>query len=288
MGPTFGEHPGASNEPASWVIIQVGEAGEGIVKAVILAGGYGSRLSEETTVRPKPMVEVGGRPILWHIMKIYEAHGITDFVICCGYKGYMIKQYFADYYLHSSDLRFDLASNRMDLLNHRPEAWTVTLVDTGLTSGTGGRLRRIREHVAEGTFCVTYGDGVTDAPIGKIVEFHREQGALATLTAVQPPARFGALDFDPGETRIRAFKEKKQGSDTWVNGGFFVMEPAALDTITADEQMWEAAPMENLAERDQLAVYKHRGFWRCMDHLSDKMTLESLWESGSPPWKVWE
>lgn len=257
------------------------------MKAVILAGGYGSRLSEETTVRPKPMVEVGGQPILWHIMKIYAAHGIRDFVICCGYKGHMIKQYFVDYYLHTSDLRFDLATNSMELLNHNPEDWRVTLVDTGLTSGTGGRLRRAREYLDNETFCMTYGDGVTDAPIGDIIAFHRDQKAMATLTAVQPPARFGALDLDEGQTRIRAFQEKKAGSDSWVNGGFFVIEPEALDTIAADEEMWEASPMEQLAARDQVAVYRHRGFWRCMDHLSDKMKLETLWNEGNPPWKVW-
>jgi glucose-1-phosphate cytidylyltransferase len=257
------------------------------MKAVILAGGYGSRLSEETSVRPKPMVEIGGRPILWHIMKIYAAHGITEFVVCCGYKGYMIKQYFAEYFLHSRDVRIDLAENRIEVLNNRSEPWTVTLLDTGLETATGGRLRRVREHLGDETFCFTYGDGVSDVDITRTIAFHRDQGVLATLTSVQPPSRFGALVFDPSHTRIQRFKEKLAGAESWINGGFFVLEPAVVDLVTKDSEMWEHAPMEKLAEQGQLGVFRHFGFWRCMDHLSDKMALEELWASGDPPWKVW-
>lgn len=257
------------------------------MQSVILAGGYGSRLSEETTVRPKPMVEIGGRPILWHIMKIYSAFGINDFIICCGYKGHMIKEYFANFLYRESDLRVDLRHNRFEVLNRNVEPWTVTLVDTGLTTATGGRLRRVRSYL-DGPFCFTYGDGVGNVDIGEVIRFHQRQNVLVTLTSVQPPARFGALEFDASQTRVEAFKEKKDGSEWWVNGGFFVVEPEAIDFVDADDQMWEAEPMERLAERQQLAVYKHHGFWRCMDHLSDKVALERLWEGGNPPWKVWE
>ena len=258
------------------------------MKAVILAGGYGSRLSEETTVRPKPMVEIAGRPILWHIMKIYSAHGINDFVICCGYKGWMIKQYFANYFLYGCDIHLDLAANRLEVLNNRVEPWSITLVETGLETATGGRLKRAREYIEDEAFCFTYGDGVADLDITDVIRFHREQDVLATLTSVQPPARFGALDFDETHTRIRRFKEKKYGSESWVNGGFFVIEPDAIDYVEDDSQMWEHVPMEKLADQGQLAVYKHTGFWRCMDHLSDKVQLEKLWDSGQPPWKIWE
>jgi glucose-1-phosphate cytidylyltransferase len=257
------------------------------MKSVILAGGYGSRLSEETTVRPKPMVEIGGKPILWHIMKIYEAHGITDFIICCGYKGDMIKEYFADYFLHASDLRFDLKNNKMEVLNCHAEPWTVTLVDTGLETATGGRLRQVASYLGDEAFCFTYGDGVSDVHIRDVIAFHREQGVLVTVTAVQPPARFGALVFDESGTRVRRFKEKQSGSESWVNGGFFVIEPAAIEYITEDAQMWEFAPLERLAQEGQLAAFRHDGFWRCMDHLSDKVQLEGMWDSGAPPWKVW-
>lgn len=258
------------------------------MKAVILAGGYGSRLSEETTVRPKPMVEIGGRPILWHIMKIYAAHGIRDFVICTGYKGHMIKEYFANYFMQSSDICFDLAENRMEVLVNRAEPWRVTLVDTGLETATGGRLLRARQYIGEETFCFTYGDGLCNVDIQDLIRFHRAKGLLVTLTAVQPPGRYGAFDLTDDETRVHWFKEKVKGDRSWVNGGFFVVEPAAIDYVEHDRVMWEAKPMERLAGEGQLAAYKHEGFWRCMDHLSDKVQLEAIWNEGSAPWKVWE
>ncbi len=258
------------------------------MKAVILAGGYGSRLGEEIAVRPKPMVEIGGHPILWHIMKIYASHGVNDFVICCGFQGHVIKQYFSDYYLHSCDLRFDLAENRMEILGRHAEPWTVTLVDTGIDTGTGGRLKRVRDLIGDETFCFTYGDGVSDVNVTDVVRFHRDQGALVTLTAVQPPARFGALDFDESGSRIQRFKEKRDGMEVWVNGGFFVIEPTAIDYISEEEEMWEAAPLDQLVQEKRVSVFRHGGFWRCIDHLSDKMHLENLWQSGSAPWKVWD
>jgi len=258
------------------------------VKAVILAGGYGSRLGEELTVRPKPMVEIGGYPILWHIMKIYSAHGVNDFIICCGFQGHIIKQYFSDYYLHACDLRFDLSKNRMEILGQHVEPWTVTLVDTGIDSGTGGRLKRVRDLIGEETFCFTYGDVLSDVNVSEVIRSHRENEALVTLTAVQPPARFGALELNESGDRIHRFQEKRDGMEVWVNGGFFVIEPAAIDYISGEEEMWEAAPLEQLAQDKRISVYRHGGFWRCVDHLSDKMHLESLWQSGSPPWNVWE
>ena len=257
------------------------------MKAVILAGGYGSRLSEETQVRPKPMVEIGGRPILWHILKIYSAHGITDFIVCCGYKGYMLKEYFANYFMYQADCRFDLKRNRMDVLRNGVEPWTVTLIDTGENTMTGGRLRRVREFIGDETFCFTYGDGVSDVNIGCLIEFHREQRALATLTAIQPPGRFGALNLGDSQTRVHGFREKPGGDGAWVNGGFFVVEPAALDFVAGDSTVWEKEPLEQMAQRDLLAAYKHRGFWQPMDTLRDKMYLEELWTSGNAPWKVW-
>ena len=255
------------------------------MKAVILAGGLGTRLSEETSVRPKPMVEVGGKPVLWHILKNYSHHGINDFVICLGYRGYVIKEYFANYFLHTSDVTFHLAENRMEVCQRNCEPWSVTLVDTGEHTQTGGRLRRVRHHVEDETFCFTYGDGVGDVDIGASIKFHREQGRLATLTAVQPAGRFGALDIE--DKRITRFEEKPQGDGSWINGGFFVMEPQALKLIDDDSTIWEREPMERLAQDGQLSAFTHRGFWQPMDTLRDKVRLEELWQSGKAPWKVW-
>jgi glucose-1-phosphate cytidylyltransferase len=257
------------------------------MKAVILAGGFGSRLSEETQVKPKPMVELGGRPILWHIMKIYAAHGISDFVICCGYKGYLIKEYFANLFLREADCRFDLRDNRMEVLRNGGEPWTVTLIETGERTMTGGRLKRVRSHVGDETFCFTYGDGVSDVNIGELVDFHRDQKALVTLTAVQPPGRFGALALAETQTHVSGFREKPGGDGAWVNGGFFVVEPGAFDYIGDDSTVWEREPLERMAEEQQLAAYKHRGFWQPLDTLRDRMYLEELWSSGKAPWKIW-
>ena len=256
------------------------------MKAVILAGGLGTRLSEETIVRPKPMVEIGGRPVLWHIMKIYSAHGINDFIICCGYKGYMIKEYFANYFLHTSDVTFDLRHNRMEVHERHAEPWRVTLVDTGEQTMTGGRLRRVRDYLGNEDFCFTYGDGVGDVDISRLIAFHRQQGASATLTATQPPGRFGALNLH-GD-RITAFQEKPQGDGGWINGGFFVLSPRVIDYIEGDDTHWEREPMERLAQEGQLSAFLHGGFWKPMDTLRDKMQLEELWDSGKAPWKVWE
>jgi glucose-1-phosphate cytidylyltransferase len=257
------------------------------MKAVILAGGFGSRLSEETQVKPKPMVEVGGQPILWHIMKIYSAYGIDDFIVCCGYKGYMIKEYFANYFLNRADCRFDLKNNRMDVLRNGVEPWQVTLIDTGDKTMTGGRLRRVQKYLDGETFCFTYGDGVSDVNVSKLVEFHRQQRTLATLTAIQPPGRFGALTLGEAQTHVNGFREKPGGDGAWINGGFFVLEPKALEYINDDNTVWEKGPLEELTRINQLAAYKHRGFWQPMDTLRDKMYLEELWKSGSAPWKVW-
>ena len=257
------------------------------MKAVILAGGFGSRLSEETQVRPKPMVEVGGKPILWHIMKIYAAHGVDDFIVCCGYKGYMIKEYFANYFLYQADCRFDFKNKRMDVLRNGVEPWRVTLVDTGEETMTGGRLLRVRKYIGDETFCFTYGDGVSDIDVGRLVAFHREQGTMATLTAIQPPGRFGALTLTRGQMHVGGFREKPGGDGAWVNGGFFVLEPAALDYVTDDATVWEKEPLERLACASQLAAYRHSGFWQPMDTLRDRMYLEELWKSGRAPWKVW-
>jgi glucose-1-phosphate cytidylyltransferase len=257
------------------------------LKAVLLAGGYGSRLSEETTVKPKPLVEIGEQPIIWHIMKIYAAHGVTDFVVCCGYKGYLIKEYFASYFMRSCDVTFDLSTGSMEVHDLRSEPWRVTLVDTGVDTLTGGRLRRVREHVSDGTFCFTYGDGVADVDIGALVDFHRKQRTLATLTAVQPEGRFGALSLSRNQHKIRQFREKADGENAWVNGGFFVLEPGAIDYVDGDRSIWEREPLQRLAHDGQLAAYKHAGFWHPMDTLRDRHHLESLWSSGQAPWKVW-
>jgi glucose-1-phosphate cytidylyltransferase len=258
------------------------------MKAVIFAGGFGTRIAEESGVRPKPMVEIGGRPILWHIMKIYSSYGINDFVICCGYKGAMIKEFFARYYLHNSDVRFDLRAHSMDTLRENgEEPWTVSLIDTGESVMTGGRLKRVAEYVGEETFCCTYGDCVGNVDIDALIAFHRAQGGLATLTAVQPPGRFGAVALASDETRIANFKEKPDGDGGWINGGFFVLEPRVLEYIEDDSTPLEAAPLERLAKEGLLSAFRHRGYWQSMDTIRDKMVLEAEWASGSPPWKVW-
>jgi glucose-1-phosphate cytidylyltransferase len=256
------------------------------MKAVILAGGVGSRLTEETIARPKPMVEIGGMPILWHIMKIYLAHGIKDFVICLGYRGYMIKEYFANYFLHMSDVTFDMANNKMDIHQASAEPWRVTLVDTGETTNTGGRLRRVQPYLGEEDFCFTYGDGVGDVDIAKLVAFHQSEGRLATVTAMQPPGRFGALRVEGN--RVVNFAEKPQGDGGWVNGGFFVLSPKVLGYIAGDKTAWEGAPMERLSSERQVSAYLHHGFWQPMDTLREKNQLEALWAGGRAPWKVWQ
>ena len=255
------------------------------MKAVILAGGLGSRIAEESSVRPKPMIEIGGKPILWHILKMYSHHGVNDFIICLGYKGYLIKEYFANYFLHMSDVTFDMASNRMEVHQKHVEPWRVTLVDTGEDTMTGGRLRRVREYLGDGDFCFTYGDGVSDINIGELIAFHKKHGTLATVTATQPPGRFGALDIKDG--LIRAFQEKPQGDGAWINGGFFVLSPKVIDHIDGDSTVWERAPMERLARDRQLAAFVHDGFWQPMDTLRDKNQLEALWQAGKAPWKTW-
>lgn len=255
------------------------------MKAVILAGGLGTRIAEETHLRPKPMIEIGGKPILWHILKIYSSHGINDFIVCLGYKGYLIKEYFANYFLHMSDVTIDLRSNSMDVHHKHAEPWRITLVDTGEHTQTGGRLRRVAEYLDGGTFCFTYGDGVSDVDIGAELAFHRSQGGLATVCAVQPPGRFGALDIDG--TRITRFAEKPQGDGTWINGGYFVLEPGVLDYIAGDDTVWERDPLEALARHGQLSAYTHGGFWQPMDTVRDKARLEELWHSGAAPWKRW-
>jgi glucose-1-phosphate cytidylyltransferase len=257
------------------------------MKAVILAGGFGTRLSEETDLKPKPMVEIGGKPILWHIMKSYSAHGIDEFVICCGYKGYVIKEYFANYFLHMSNVTFDLKENRMEVHQNHAEPWRVTLVDTGETTMTGGRLKRVREFLGDETFCMTYGDGVSDVDIRASIAFHRERKGLATLTAVQPPGRFGSLTLGSDTSSIRTFTEKPTGDGGWVNGGYFVLEPEVIDRIAGDQTTWEREPLESLAQDGLIWAYKHDGFWRPMDTLRDKNQLEALWESGEAPWKTW-
>lgn len=257
------------------------------MKAVILAGGLGTRLSEETSTRPKPMVEIGGKPILWHIMKMYSSHGINDFIICCGYKGYVIKEYFANYFLHMSDVTFNMRDNTMQVHDKRAEAWSVTLVDTGDDSMTGGRLRRVADYVKdEESFCFTYGDGVGDIDISASIAFHKQHGKAATLTATYPPGRFGALDIRQGQ--VLNFKEKPKGDGAMINGGFFVLNPEVLDYITDDSSVWEQEPLMNLAAENRLMAFEHQGFWQPMDTLRDKHHLEDLWTSGKAPWKTWE
>ena len=256
------------------------------MRAVILAGGLGTRLGEETSVRPKPMVEIGGKPILWHIMKIYSAHGVNDFIICLGYKGYMIKEYFANYFLHTADVTLDLRNNKLEVLQNWSEPWTITMVETGATTQTGGRLKAIRPYLGEDdAFCFTYGDGVADIDIGALIAFHRAHGRLATITAVTPPGRFGAIEFD-GDLVTR-FREKPAGDGGMINGGFFVASPAVLDLVEGSDTLWEQGPMERLAQDRQMAAFRHDGFWQPMDTLRDKVHLEALWVSGAAPWKLW-
>ena len=256
------------------------------MKAVLLAGGLGTRISEETYLKPKPMLEVGGKPILWHIMKIYSYYGINDFIICCGYKGYVIKEYFANYALHNSDVTFDLGGTRTTVHQSHAEPWSVTLVDTGDATMTGGRLKRIAPFLAgEDDFCLTYGDGVADVDIAALIDFHRRQRSLATVTAVQPPGRFGQLRFQ-GE-KVSGFQEKPEGDGAWINGGFFVLSRHVIDYIDGDQTLWEREPMERLAAAGQLSAYRHTGFWQPMDTLRDKLRLEELWEQGTAPWKLW-
>jgi len=256
------------------------------MKAVILAGGLGTRISEETHLKPKPMIEIGGRPILWHIMKMYSHFGIHDFIICLGYKGYIIKEYFANYFLHMSDVTFDISMNQIQVHQRHAEPWRVTLVDTGENTMTGGRLKRVREYVGEETFCFTYGDGVSDVQIDRLIAFHRQQGRQATVTAIQPPGRYGALNVQ--DSLVHSFQEKPDGDGAWINGGYFVLDPTVFETIDGDATSWEVGPLQTLAAKGQLAAYQHRGFWQAMDTLRDKNQLESLWAGGNAPWKIWE
>ena len=256
------------------------------MKAIILAGGQGTRISEETSTRPKPMVEIGGRPILWHILKIYSQHGINDFIVCCGYKGYLIKEYFANYFLHMSDVTFDMKENSMKVHQSVAEPWRITLVDTGENAGTGGRLKKIAHYIqSEDAFCMTYGDGVSDVNISESIAFHKRHGRLVTVTAVQPPARFGGLGIEG--TNISGFQEKPKGEGGWINGGFFVLSPAILHEIGDDTIMFEAEPMQSLTKKKEVQAFFHRGFWQPMDTLRDKQRLEELWVSGKAPWKTW-
>jgi glucose-1-phosphate cytidylyltransferase len=255
------------------------------MKAVILAGGLGTRISEETHLKPKPMIEIGGKPILWHIMKTYSSYGINDFIICCGYKGYLIKEYFANYFLHMSDVTFDIENNQVHVHERHAEPWKVTVIDTGENTQTGGRLLRVKRYIGSDAFCFTYGDGVSDINIRALIEFHKKMGLAATVTGVQPPGRFGTLDIQ--DNKVSRFQEKPTGDGIWINGGFFVLEPQVLNRIEGDNTLWERYPLESLARDNQLAAYQHKGFWRPMDTLRDKVLLEDLWTSGKAPWKVW-
>ena len=257
------------------------------MKCVILAGGLGTRISEESYLKPKPMIEIGGKPIIWHIMKIYSAYGINDFIVCLGYKGYFVKEYFANYFLHMSDITLDMARNKMEVHQKGVEPWRVTLLDTGENTQTGGRLKRVKSYLGREPFCMTYGDGVADIDIAKLVAFHNKQGTLATVTAVQPPGRFGALKVNKSD-KITRFQEKPEGDGGWINGGFFVLWPKVLDYVKDDGTVWESSPMESLASEGKLSAYKHRGFWHAMDTLRDKNYLEEMWGSGRAPWKIWK
>ena len=256
------------------------------MKAVILAGGLGTRITEESISRPKPMIEIGGKPMLWHLMKLYSHFGINDFIICCGYKGYVIKEYFANYFLHMSDLTFDMASGTMEILNRKAEPWRVTLVDTGEHTATGGRLRRVRSILGNEDFCFTYGDGLSNVDIAHLVKFHAKHGSLATMTAVRPPGRFGSVEIDGGT--ITRFVEKPLGDGGWINGGFFVLHPQVIDRISGDSMSWESHPLESLARDGQLHAFKHQDFWQPMDTMRDKQLLEALWNEGKAPWKTWK
>lgn len=257
------------------------------MKAVILAGGYGTRISEESTVKPKPMVNIGDMPIIWHVMKIFSSHNINEFVICCGYKGYMIKEYFYNYYMNLSDVTFDMVNNKMTIHKNKIEPWKVTLVDTGSNSMTGGRLKRVKEYLDNESFCLTYGDGVADVDVTSLINFHKQNKVLATLTAVQPPGRYGSFLFNEDKIKISQFYEKLSGDGSWINGGFFVLEPEVIDYIDNDSTVWEREPLEKLAHEGKLAAYKHSGYWQAMDTLRDKMVLEEIWQTGNAPWKVW-
>ena len=257
------------------------------MKVVILAGGMGTRISEETVVRPKPMVEIGGKPVLWHIMKIYSHYGFHDFIICLGYKGYMIKEYFSNYFLHMSDVTFDMRTNSMKVHQQNAEPWNVTLVDTGAETMTGGRIKRVAPYIGNETFMLTYGDGISDVDIKKLLEYHKNHHKLATVTATQPSGRFGALNLDASD-KVASFQEKPAGDGSWINGGFFILNPRVLDLIAGDNTVLEKEPLESLARDGELVGYKHRGFWHAMDTLRDKNHLETLWQSGKAPWKVWE
>ena len=257
------------------------------MKAVILAGGLGTRLSEETETKPKPMVEVGNMPILWHIMKIYSSHGINDFIICLGYKSFMVKEFFIDYYLHRSDVTVDIRSRSLKVHHNNTEPWMVTLVDTGEPTATGGRIKRVTKYINDATFCLTYGDGLADINITQEIEFHRSHGKLATLAAVHPPGRFGAVILDKNST-VHRFEEKTEGDNSWINAGFFILEPKVLDYIEGDATPWESAPLQRLTQEQQLCAFRHSGFWMPMDSLRDKIRLNDLWKSGSAPWKIWQ
>ena len=256
------------------------------MKAVILAGGFGTRISEETHLKPKPMIEIGGKPILWHIMKTYSVYNVNEFIICCGYKGYLVKEYFANYFLHMSDVTFDMKNNKMEVHHKFAEPWTVTLVDTGLDTMTGGRLKRVKEFVENDTFCLTYGDGLSDVNISDLIKYHNAKKIIATVTVVQPPGRFGLIDFR--DDKIFSFNEKPPGDGSWINGGYFVLEPKIFDYLEDDRTILERKPLEKLAKEEQLSGYKHTGFWHPLDTLRDKNYFEKLWASGKAPWKIWK
>lgn len=258
------------------------------MKAVILAGGLGTRLSEESSIRPKPMVEIGGKPILWHIMKIYASHGISDFIIACGYKSHIIKEYFANYALNAADVTFELRNNTLKIHKNGVEDWKVTLVETGFKTMTGGRIKRLQPYIGNETFCLTYGDGVTDVNIAELIKFHKKQKVYATLTAVQPPGRFGVFTLGKNDKKVKSFKEKPRGDGAWINGGFFVLEPEVFKYIKDESIVWEQEPLRKLARQEKLAAYKYNGFWQNMDTLRDKNVLENMWNSGNAPWKVWK
>ena len=258
------------------------------MKTIIFAGGLGTRLSEETDVKPKPLVEIGGRPILWHIMKIYSSHGINDFIICCGYKGYLIKEYFANYFLHLSDVTFKMKDNKMEVHQNNSEPWTVTLVDTGENTMTGGRLKRVKEYIKnEKAFCLTYGDGLSDINISALIKFHQDHGKQATVTATRPPGRYGALKFGQNDI-VKSFQEKPDGDGNWINGGFFVLNPSVINLIKDDQTDWELEPLHNLVKNNQLCAFKHEGFWHPLDTLREKILLNELWNKGNAPWKIWK